>query len=133
MNSSEAREVVFLYAAEDDHIVGAGFGLSAVAIDDSRLLWDQIWENRGIITEIAHSHPLGPANFSSTDLETAAAVVKALGKSITFTVVHPGGLLRRQFHPAGEAAVEERTLTRDQPWWIDLLWEMSHAFEPRNK
>lgn len=127
----QAREVVFLYAAGQDRILGMGVGSSSIEIEDSRSLWDQIWTNRDAITEIAHTHPVGPGRLSGTDIETARAVVQALGKPVLFTVVHPNGYASQMFFPDG---TEGDTVHRDGPlrwWWMNLMWELSWAFEPK--
>lgn len=124
--------MVFLYAGEADHVIGAGVGSSSFAIEDSRTLWDQIWDNRDILTEICHSHPNGPSNLSSVDMETARAVCVALGRPLFFSIVHPGGYLRREVFPSGQCGPDLRLPVRDEPWWTKLLWQMSKAFMPRN-
>lgn len=125
----QAREVVFLYAADQDRILGMGVGSSSTEIEDSRSLWDQIWSRRDDLTEIAHTHPVGPIQLSGTDIETARAVVQALGKPVLFTVVHPRGWTSRMFFPDGTEGVTERG---DRPvWWMNLMWELSWAFEPK--
>lgn len=127
---SLAREVVFLLAGQQNRVVGVGIGSSAVSIEDSRSLWDQIWQNREVLTEISHTHPLGPDRLSVTDVETASAIVKALGKPLTFTVVHPRGSTSCMFYPGGRWG---KVCRRELPfrWWEDLMWDLSASFEPR--
>jgi hypothetical protein len=45
--------------------------------------------------EIAHSHPRGPLAFSTEDETTMAALTAALGRSLRFSVVAPGGMVAR--------------------------------------
>lgn len=126
--SREAKEVVFLYSEVADCVLGVGVGSSAVSIEDSRSLWDQIWENRNLLTEICHSHPIGPSHLSTTDLETAAAVVAALGKPLFFSVVSPKGYRRRLVEPAGRYT-EHFYSSDTEPWFVELLWALSRSFK----
>ena len=66
----------------------APHGRSAVSIPDSRTLWDILWENRGNLGGVAHSHPWnGVAAPSQTDVTTFQAVEAALGKRLAWPIV----------------------------------------------
>ena len=71
-------------------------GDSAASIPDSRARWEAIWAARESIAEIAHSHPVGPLAFSNEDETTMSALESALGRRLVFSVVAPGGMIRRQ-------------------------------------
>ena len=58
------------------------------ALPDSRVLWDVLWDNREILGGVAHTHPwICPANPSSVDVTTFAAVEKGLGKRLVWPIV----------------------------------------------
>ena len=65
------------------------------------------------MAEIAHSHPVGPLAFSSEDEDTMEALVAALGRAPVFSVVAPGGMIRRE--GGRDVPVIE------EPWWASLL------------
>jgi hypothetical protein len=108
----QRREVCF--------IIGRGEGVlwcdassNALYLPDSRARWTAIWDHRQELEEIAHSHPLGPLAFSGEDESTMEALCSALGKPVTFSVVAPHGMIRRQ---AGKDAT-----VLDEPWWALLI------------
>ena len=56
-------------------------GRSGGSLPDSRDLWGVLWEHRGHLGGVAHTHPWdGPAGPSHTDLTTFRAVELGLGK-----------------------------------------------------
>jgi len=89
------REYFFLISAEGE-VIYSDAGDSAASIADSRARWEAIWAYRETIGEIAHSHPIGPLAFSREDDTTMSALESALGKELTFSVVAPDGMIRRQ-------------------------------------
>ena len=111
------REVLLLIG-EDDVVLWSDASESPVALPDSRTRWEQIWSHRGQIVEIAHSHPVGPQAFSREDETTMGALVTALGRSITFSVVAPHGMVRCA---KGLDEVYEVSLVEPEPWWASLL------------
>ena len=109
---AERREVCFVIG-RGGAILRSDASTSPVSLPDSRARWEAIWEARGELEEIAHSHPFGPLGFSAEDESTIEALTSALGKAPTFSVVAPHGMIRRQ---EGE---DRRVL--EEPWWAGLL------------
>lgn len=115
----DAREVLLLIG-EDDVVLWSDASDSPAALPDSRARWEAIWSRRERIVEIAHSHPIGPQAFSREDETTMTALVTALGRSITFSVVAPRGMIRctkklDEYFPV--SLVE----SGNEPWWTSLL------------
>jgi hypothetical protein len=102
------REVCFLIGA-GHQVLWSDAGQSPVALPDSRARWEAIWQLRGSLVEIAHSHPVGPLAFSSEDETTMAALVAALGRAPRFSVVAPSGMLAR-------SDGQDRIVTDEPPW-----------------
>jgi hypothetical protein len=91
---------------------------SPSALPDSRARWEAIWSRREAITEIAHSHPIGPAAFSHEDDTTMAALVTALGRPLVFSVVAPSVMVRCTKRPNED---HEASTVETEPWWASLL------------
>jgi hypothetical protein len=87
---------------------------SPVALPDSRARWNAIWSRRERIVEIAHTHPLGGAHFSTEDETTMAALDSGLGRKLRYCVVTPSAMLRR-------VPDQEDALVSDEPWWTALI------------
>ena len=113
-----SKREVLLLIGEDDVVLWSDASDSPVALPDSRTRWEAIWLRRERIVEIAHSHPVGPQAFSREDETTMAALVTALGRPITFSVVAPNGMVRCD--KKNDEAYEV-TLVEDEPWWAALL------------
>jgi len=61
---------------------------SGGSLPDSRDLWDVLWENRGVVTGFAHTHPgNGLPGPSYTDVTTFAAVEAGLGKRLDWWIL----------------------------------------------
>jgi hypothetical protein len=120
------REVLLLIG-EDDVVLWSDAGDSPVALPDSRARWEAIWSRRDRIVEIAHSHPVGPQAFSREDETTMAALVTALGRSLTFSVIAPNGMVRCN---KKNDEVYEVTLVECEPWWASLLRHASSMGRP---
>ena len=103
---------------EDDVVLWSDASDSAVALPDSRARWEAIWSRREQIVEIAHSHPVGPQAFSHEDDTTMAALVTALGRPLTFSVVAPRAMVRCLKKPNEDYEV---SLVEREPWWASLL------------
>ena len=124
------REVCLLIG-RGDSILWSDASASPVWLPDSRERWDAIWRHRAELVEIAHSHPVGPLAFSGEDETTMAALAAALGRSPQFSVVAPGGMVRRCYPPRvtdGTAPSPQPTLPTEtlllpdaEPWWAGLL------------
>src|SRR3954468_15465733 len=114
------REVLLLIG-EDDGVLWSDASDSPVALPDSRSRWEEIWSRRDRIVEIAHSHPVGPEAFSREDETTMAALVTALGRPLTFSVVAPERMIRCTYHPDRSNEDYVTTTVQDEPWWVSLL------------
>ncbi len=106
------REVCFLIGA-NGAVLWSDASSSPVALPDSRERWEAIWQRRAELVEIAHSHPLGPEQFSAEDLSTMRALDDALGQSCRFSLVTPTQYLVR-----GERDV---AVPATPPPWVNAL------------
>jgi hypothetical protein len=113
-----SKREVLLLVGEDDVVLWSDASDSPVALPDSRARWEEIWSRRERIVEIAHSHPVGPRAFSREDQTTMAALVTALGRPLTFSVVAPNGMVRCT--KKNDEAFEVVNV-QDEPWWANLL------------
>jgi hypothetical protein len=113
------REVLLLIG-EDDVVLWSDASDSPVALPDSRVRWEAIWSRRERLVEIAHSHPVGPQAFSREDETTMSALVTALGRPLTFSVVAPHGMVRcnKKLDDHFEVSLVE---CEREPWWASLL------------
>jgi hypothetical protein len=118
-----AMREVCLLIGKDDAVLWSDASDSPVALPDSRTRWEAIWSHRDLIVEIAHSHPGGPRAFSREDETTMAALVSALGRPITFSVVAPKGMVRCTIAPDATSEHYETSLVEceREPWWASLL------------
>lgn len=112
------REVCFL-VGEGEAVLWSDASDSPVALPDSRARWEAIWSRRDRIVEIAHTHPLGGAAFSTEDETTMAALDSALGRSLRYSVVTPDRMLRRVPQLGGEGSAD--ALVEAEPWWAALI------------
>ena len=88
-------------------------GATQVSIPDSVERWEAIWKFRKETVVIAHSHPVGPSDFSHTDRTTMDALVLALAPEVLFFAV---------VSPIGTRFISHRALTRKfDPWSGSLL------------
>lgn len=63
-------------------------GSSAVSIQDSRTLWEMIWENRMVVGGVAHTHPgSGDPVASEEDRTTFLAIERGLGRLLLWPIV----------------------------------------------
>lgn len=108
------REVCFLIG-RGGAILYADASSDPVALPDTRVRWEAIWEHRDELEAIVHSHPVGPHAFSQEDESTMAAIDAALGKAMHYCVVSPRGTLSR-------TGLDAKATTLDpEPWWAHLL------------
>lgn len=91
------REVFFLIGA-NDAVLWSDASDSPLALPDSRARWEAIWSRRTEVLELAHSHPLGPEDFSAEDVSTMHALDDALGRRLKFSLVTPTQYLVRDAH-----------------------------------
>ena len=103
---------------EDDVVLWSDASESPVALPDSRARWEAIWSRRDRIVEIAHSHPVGPEAFSREDETTMMALVTALGRPLTFSVVAPRRMVRTTQRPNEDYVA---SIVECEPWWASLL------------
>lgn len=122
------REVLLLLG-EGEVVLWSDASDSPVALPDSRARWEEIWSRREQIVEIAHSHPVGPQAFSREDETTMVALVSALGRPITFSVVAPRGMVRCAKKLDEDPVV---SLVEHEPWWASLL-RLASNMTPDNK
>ncbi len=108
------REVCFLLD-EDGAILWSDASQSPVALPDSRARWEAIWRVRERLAEIAHTHPVGPASFSTEDETTMDALDAALGRTLIYSVVTPDTMIRRHTKDGPVHRVEH------EPWWTPLI------------
>jgi len=111
-NTNNKREVCFLIG-EGDVLLYADYSESPTALPDAQKRWQEIWDNRHQLIEIAHSHPLGGSNFSQEDETTMAALDLALGKSVCYSVVSPDEMRLRDGN--------KETIVEQEPWWANLM------------
>jgi hypothetical protein len=108
------REVCFLIG-RGGAILYADASNSPAALPDSRARWEAIWHHRAELEAIVHSHPVGPAAFSSEDESTMTAVDSALGRTMRYCVVAPSVTISR-------VGIDEPTTKLDpEPWWAGVL------------
>ena len=113
-----------MLVGDADDVLWSDASDSPVRLPDSRARWEAIWSRRDRIVEIAHSHPVGPLAFSREDQTTMRALVTALGRPLIFSIVAPGGVLRRvePLEPVEGAALDDlSTRAPEEPWWTALL------------
>lgn len=120
---SKLREVCLLIGRVEgrDVVLWSDASESAVALPDSRARWEAIWSRRDVVVEIAHSHPVGPEAFSREDETTMGALVTALGRPVTFSVVAPNRMVRCTFDNTRSNEDYVTTFVEDEPWWASLL------------
>lgn len=123
------REVLLLIGPAPHHsVLWSDASFSPLRLPDSRARWEAIWSRRTSLVEVAHSHPVGPRAFSREDETTMRAIVSALGRGVMFSVVAPGGMIRRflPFSATGDVEpLDESPLAfvppSREPWWTSLL------------
>lgn len=85
----DALHEVFMIVDKYGHVMWQDHGPSAVAIPDKLSNWEAVWAHRDNLAVLAHSHPVGPDDFSSEDRTTMFATVKGLGRPVWFGLVTP--------------------------------------------
>jgi hypothetical protein len=110
-----SREV--LYLLDEEGAVLWSDVCTASELSDSRARWEAIWSRRQAVAAVAHSHPHGPLAFSGVDRTTMAALDAALGRSLSYLVVAPGGVVACR---DGVTAIVE-----PEPPWAERIREES--------
>lgn len=123
------REVCFLLG-EHDAVLWSDASTSPVSLPDSRDRWQVIWRLREHIVEIAHTHPLGGAAFSSEDETTMAALNSALGRRLVYSVVTPTTMIRRSSNEQQSSEQEGDVVVEAEPWWTELIRVASGLHNP---
>lgn len=103
-------------------------GRTAVAIPDSRELWDVIWKHRDHIAAIAHTHPgAGVPVPSKEDLTTFAACEAGLGRRLRWWIVTRNDA--RCYAWSGPGRLDYGTCrdSDELPDWIDDLRAESYG------
>lgn len=116
---SPRREVCFVIG-RGGAILWSDASNDPSALPDSRQRWQAIWSHRDEIEEIAHSHPNGPAAFSSEDESTMSALVSGLGRSMRFSVVAPRAMVAREVRDEPTDLLGD-LIVEPEPWWAGLL------------
>ena len=115
------REVCFLIGVHDT-VLWSDASQSPTALPDSRARWQAIWSRREHIIEVAHTHPLGGAEFSLEDETTMAALDAALGRRLRYAVITPTQLLRRLPGERTETCEQpDDRIVEAEPWWTTLI------------
>ena len=104
---------VFMLIGRGGALLWSDASADPTKLEDSQARWQAIWQHRDELEELAHSHPIGPLAFSEEDTTTMAALEAALGKTLRFSIVAPGGMLAKQG--------DEQGLVANEPWWAALL------------
>lgn len=107
-------------------------GRSMGGLPDSRKLWDVIWENRDIISGIAHSHPgSGIPGPSQTDVTTFAAIEAALGRRLDWWIVSAGDetVVLLRWAGSGKLDYHSAPIMVPYPEWIPKLCKASQTVE----
>ncbi len=110
------REVCLLIG-RGNQVLWSDESNSPVRLPDSRARWEAVWQLRGELEGVGHSHPEGPLGFSAEDETTMAALTTALGRPLCFSVVAPGGMVRR--------VGGRDLLVAEEPWWAEPLRQAS--------
>lgn len=122
------REVCFLIDREGA-VLWSDASDSPVALPDSRVRWQRIWDLRGRLAEIAHTHPLGGPQFSSIDRDTMQAIDTALGRALIYSIVTPTTM--RRLTPNHDGTCCEDTVA-NEPWWVPVLRATSGCTPPND-
>jgi len=89
-------------------------------IPDTRTLWEVLWQYRGNLGAVVHSHPgKGLPGPSGTDITTFAAVEAALGKRIRWGIITYDQLAYFEWKGPGE---HDYICTDQQNFDITLKW-----------
>jgi len=107
---------------------GCGFD----TIEDSRTLWEVLWENRCRLGGVAHTHPWkGKTSPSHTDVTTFAAVEAGIGRRLLWPIVtmthvnyfvHANWWSAADRHPDSQGPLDYRELTEVWDWHNNTHW-----------
>lgn len=103
------------------------------SLPDSQDLWNILWDNRKVISGVAHSHPGGGIPGPSyTDVTTFAAVEKGLGVKLNWWITSETHLIVARWAGPDRLAYTG-TLIEDEPSWADELREKSGQMKIQRK
>jgi Prokaryotic homologs of the JAB domain len=95
------------------------------SLPDSRDLWSVLWEHRGSLLGVAHSHPGGGVPRPSfEDVTTFSAVERALGVRILWPIITTDAARAFVWYGPGACDYGEwgpLTIPMQQAWVTDLL------------
>jgi hypothetical protein len=96
-------------------------GRSAVAIPDTRALWDVLWTHREAVAGVAHSHPgWGPPTPSWEDLTTFGALEAGLGLRLSWWIATAGAVRRYRWLGPAPTDFTPRLPVGPTPWLHEL-------------
>ena len=128
----DALHEVFMIVDRNGHIMWTDHGPSAAAIPDKLANWEAVWAHRDTLAVLAHSHPLGPDDFSAEDRTTMIATVKGLGRPVWFGLVTPNLTVVRLVE--GTDAVRGTTMPPFlEPAWARKLRRVSSMMRSQPK
>lgn len=107
------KQEIFFLIGRDGQVLYQDGDRNPLALTDKRSRWEAIWSHRAELTELSHSHPVGPEAFSDEDVSTMRALDDALGRRLAFSLVTPRGTFARD--------ERDRAMpTEPAPWVQDL-------------
>ena len=96
---------------------------TATQLDDSRTLWEILWEHREKLGGVAHTHPgRGRVGPSHEDVTTWAAIERGLGKRLLWPVMNFDEVRYYGWNPVTNAYVEVDERFVDTPKGLVALW-----------
>jgi len=94
---------------------------TVVSLPDDRQLWDVIWEHRGNVIGVAHSHPGGGSPLpSETDITTFSAIELALGRRLEWPIVSADEMITASWCGPGKYMYTVRRVDQEPPWTVEL-------------
>jgi hypothetical protein len=106
-------------------------GRSSVSIPDTKDLWDVLWDNRGNLSGVAHSHPGGGIPSPSIeDLTTFAPCEAALGQRLVWWIISENYVVSFVWKGPSEYDYEGSLLTDTEVeglTWVDELRKLSYG------
>jgi len=96
-------------------------GRTAVKVPDSQSFWDKVWENRGCMEGIAHTHPgSGWPAPSHTDVSTFEAMEKGIGRRLSWWILSSDRAVRIERRGTGYEIVEQVDPAAEPAWMEEL-------------
>lgn len=103
-------------------------GRTAVAIPDSRELWNVLWKHRETLGGIAHTHPGGGIPVpSKEDLTTFAACEAGLGRRLRWWIVTRDNTRCYAWSGPGRLEYDTCRDSDEVPDWVDELRAESYG------